>query len=188
MPNRFEEDPELYGLMFAIRRSARYHSKSAGFYHALHKISCSIAVILSSAAVSTLFTETSEIVKYLPAVVAIVSTLDLVFGFSTKYWTHSDLTRKWVALERRLVTDDNPKASEYIAERLSIEETEPSKKQVLDILCHNDLVMAYGFERDNPTEFKRNYYQIGWFTKMTAHFFSWDSYKAKSLAETQAAG
>ena len=78
--------------------------------------------------------------------VALVSSLKLVFAFAVKATQHSQFVRDFTLLEKRLRTDASEETVMAVTqERLDLEALEPPVMQVLDVLCHNDLLRAMGY-------------------------------------------
>ncbi|MDR0516875.1 MAG: hypothetical protein LBH25_07520 [Fibromonadaceae bacterium] len=81
-------------------------------------------------------------------IVAVISTISLVFGYSSREQLHNELKRKFVELEKSMIKYRNPAQktlNEITAERLSIEADEPDVVRTLDILCHNEMLAAQGY-------------------------------------------
>ena len=51
-------------------------------------------------------------------------------------------------------------------ERLNLEDLEPPVMQVLDVLCHNDLLRTMGLSG------KKDPIAVTWWQRLTAHFFN----------------
>ena len=86
-----------------------------------------------------------------PLLVTLVASLDLIVGFSHKARTHTDFIRQFTDLERKLVAPDGEQDTTVAlvhGEVLELEATEPPVLQVLDTLCHNELLRAMGHSRE----------------------------------------
>ena len=149
---RLEE--EFRKLLFGVRRSVRYHARRRRFYERIHDWVLFVAVSSGSATVvafgSELTARLPDWVKMaVPAVVTVAALADLVVGSMRKASLHSDLGRRFIALERRLVaagsSPSEPALVEATQERLAIESDEPPALRVLDTLCHNELLRAMGY-------------------------------------------
>ena len=162
---------EHHKLLFGIRRSVRYHSRRQQFYEQFHQLVIFTSVLLGSATIGifagSLAPDWPLYIKLLPAVlVTVLSAADLVIGTIQKAWKHANLCRQFIELEQELEhidIDDNVIAV-VTKKRLSIEMTEPPILKVLDTLCHNELLRAMGYERDQ-------YIKVGPLQRLCAPFF-----------------
>jgi len=135
-------------LLFNVRRSIRYHSKRAGWFEFCSKCATAFAIFFSTGSVVAITKICAELSIATSVSVALVSTISLVFGWSQREHLHADLKRKFAELEKAMVKCLNPGEkilAEMTAERLSIEEYEPKKVDVLDVICHNELCIAQGY-------------------------------------------
>ncbi len=133
------------GLLFAVRRSIRYHSRRRGFFERWHRTTSAAGIILSSAVVVAILANGSDLLAQVAAgIVAVLSAVDLVVGTGPMARTHHDLVRRFSELERRLCCEEttDETLNGVIAERLTIEVDEPPTLRVLDTLCHNELLRA----------------------------------------------
>ena len=153
---RLEE--EFRKLLFGVRRSVRYHARRRRFYERFHDRV--LLVVLSSGSASVLafgFELTgmlTDLVKSaLAAVVTVAALVDFVVGSMRKASLHSDLGRRFIALEQRLVAAGSSPSEaalvEATQERLAIESDEPPVLRALDTLCHNELLRAMGYPRSD---------------------------------------
>lgn len=159
--------PTAEDLLFGVRRSVRYHNRRRSFFDRLHTIASAMNVIFGSAAVALVVGKLHEAAVISAAIVAALSAIDLVVGFSTKARLHNDLSKRFIRLEQRLLACRKPSRAELQdlnAARLEIEMDEPPALRVLDSICHNELVRAMGAEEEN---FKK----IGLVQRLFAQFF-----------------
>ena len=161
---------EHWKLLFDIRRSVRYHTRRRRFYEGRNRLTNALAGILGSAAVVVFLSQIAEEQRYLMAVfssvVAIAAIIDLVTSTTVMARLHSDLARKFIELERKLVLMKAPAEDALIevqSSRLQIEAEEPPIYRILDILCHNELIIAQGSDRSEI-------YVVPWYKRITAHF------------------
>lgn len=103
-----------------------------------------------------------------------LSAADLVLGSSRKAWLHSDLARKFFDLEREIEKSRGDVTEALIVEmkdrRLAIEADEPPILRVLDTLCHNELMRAMGYPRDQQIP-------VGFWQRLFASFFDLQEHK-----------
>lgn len=97
-------EDRVWELLFAVRRSRRYHEHRQAFF-------------------------------------------EFWFRFSMAQ-VHSDLRRRFILLEQKIVQEPTMELiREWEAERLQIELDEPPIKQVLNGICHNEIMRAEGCEQ-----------------------------------------
>ena len=161
--------PEVsaYALDFAVAKSIRYHAKMRRFFDRLHQISVAISALTASAAVATLTVAGGDhrLALWLSAGVALVTTLDLVIGFSERARTYDGLLRRFSDLRVRLVRNPAPSAAEmraFMADRLEIEKDEPLERAVLNLICNNEELVARGFPRENEA-------RVSWWRRQCAY-------------------
>ena len=148
MENAFDD------LLFDVRRSVRYHNRRRSFYDRFHKSNTVLGLIGGSAVVATLLADRGP--DFLPlvfgAVVAISSALDLVIGSAGQARRHHDFARRYFNLEKEMVAaeprNDRKKISAWTQARLEIEAEEPPVMHVLNVICHNELCRALGYNEN----------------------------------------
>ena len=164
---------EHHNLLFGVRRSVRYHLRRRAFYERLHAGVLFLALVFGSATIATFGAELGKDwplwVKLLPAALtSVLSAADLVVGSSRKAWLHSDLARKFFDLEREIERARWQVTEELVIEitdrRLAIEADEPPVLRVLDTLCHNELMRAMGYPRDQEI-------RVDFVQRLFANFF-----------------
>lgn len=152
--------------LFGIRRSVRYHARRCAFFDTLDKASSAAGVIFGSAAIYSVTSKSPEWVSISAAVVTALSTANLVIGSVSKARDHADFVRQFTDLERRMLSTPQTEAALRAIndDRLLIELNEPRPLRVLDMLCHNELVIAQG--RD-----KKYLAKVGPLQRLCAPFF-----------------
>jgi len=156
---KVESENRLFKLLFAVRRSIRYHThrrkhfeRLAVFTNFLIIISGSMVVGFASAGVSDhrVWTITFG------ALTAILGSLDLVIGFSVKSCDYRNLARDFSQLEMQLMkvgeTPDEKNITELTNRRLEIEQNEPPVLRVLDSYCHNEMVRVTDYKTNKEAE------------------------------------
>lgn len=162
-------DDTLHELLFGVRRSIRYHNRRRRFFDGLNRWKTGLSLVFGSAAMVTILAQVDTRIPLLAsALVAVVSTIDLVIGTTAMARLHTEIARRFIDLERELTllknpTDDDLRAC--TAKRLAIEADEPPVLRVLDILCHNELLLAMGYDR---TEL----YHVPWYKRSLAHLIN----------------
>ena len=155
-------------LLFGVRRSIRYHVRRRGFFECLNTLSTAMALIFGSATIATLIgSQGTYWTLAAVGIVTITSAINLVVGSTRRAQLHWDLARKFLDLEKELISQGDlvtrDKFASLIARRLDIEADEPPKLLVLDTLCHNELMRAMGYPKDE-------YVPVKWYQRWLAHF------------------
>jgi hypothetical protein len=101
----------------------------------------------------------------------VFSTFNLVIGTVQKAQRHHDLARRFLELEQELVKgseSDEQLVRSVWAKRLQIEADEPPIHRIVDILCHNELMRAHGYD---PQTYADQYYKVGFWQRFFSPFF-----------------
>ncbi|MHB8123752.1 MAG: hypothetical protein ACYDG4_16565 [Desulfuromonadaceae bacterium] len=168
-----EAGARLYGLLFGIRRSIRYHSRRQMFFDSLYKWTQVLSLISGSATVAVVIAKYTDCAIWLAAMVAIFSAFNLIFGFSGSARLHNDLARRFSELEKRIIRDQNPSMesiASFEVDRLDIEMVEPPILKTLDLLCHNELCRALGYGEEAMAK-------VGFWGRLFAQFFDLMNHK-----------
>ena len=167
-----EQIPEQhYKLMFAARRSVRYHMHRQRFLDRISKWGSALTAIFGSATVMSLLAEQGEQggwSQYVAAATAVFAALELVFGPGRSARYHNELAREFIALEQEAlrVGSASMTAESILAlqiRRLDIEAKEPPVYRVLDAICNDEVAKAFGHSeehRSNVTWFQRLFKNI----------------------------
>ena len=90
--------------------------------------------------------------------ITILSIIDLVIGTSLAARNHYDLAKRFIGLEKNMITTKNPSDDDvtaFIAMRLEIEADEPPPLRVLSVICHNEMKRAMGYDEETFIKIKR---------------------------------
>ena len=143
------DEDELSDLLFGVRRSIRYHNHRRRFFDSLDKFTKILSAVAGSATIAAALGQSSFWTISLAAFVAIFSAINLVIGAGQAARLHSDLAKRFAALERDMVLSNaatKDQLSKFVAERLMIEAEEPPIMRVLDSQCYNELCKALGYD------------------------------------------
>ena len=100
------------------------------------------------------------------AIVA-MSVLKLKLGIGRQAGTHKQLKLAFINLREELEdADDDDVIRKIRAQRADLENSEPPAMQVLNVICHNELLVSIG--RDDPKE----RVPVSWFQHFAANLFS----------------
>ena len=170
-------DDKTYELLFAVRRSVRYHERRRRFYEIWNTITVAGAVIGGSSAVAAVFADWTILSTAFPAVVAVMAAFDLAVGTARRADRHGDLARQFIALEQDFAHGRDLEDDEYEAltrRRLAIEASEPPVLRLLDAMCHFEVLRSLGDATRHPP--------IPWLRRAASQWLSQTSY-ALSLGE-----
>lgn len=140
-------DERTYALLFAVRRSVRYHERRRRFYEAWNTATVAGGVLGGSVAATAVLAGWGEWSAAVAASVAVLSALDLAVGTGRRADRHGDFMRRFIALERQFAHGGNLEDDEYrkaVRERLAIESSEPPVLRLLDVLCHYEVLRSVG--------------------------------------------
>lgn len=166
----------LWGTWWNVQRSIRYHSYRQAFFEGFSRLVSGLNILLSSAAFASILksVEASDtgFAKCLMLILAIINTLDLVYGVAKRAWHHRELRNKFIDIEKRFLAgrryDYVTKAdlSKIEEEILGVEIDEPPIYRNLDIFVHNEMVRAY-LPKETHSD---NYSKQTWFQKLSRNF------------------
>lgn len=172
---RSREDMKTYEydvLLFGVRRSIRYHSRRQAFFEGVNRWTNFLLLLFGSGTVALAVQDRPSWILGLGLGVALVSSLKLVFAFAVKATQHAQFVRDFTLLEKRLRADDSEETVMAVTqERLDLEALEPPVMQVLDVLCHNDLLRAMGYADE------KEQVAVTWWQRRTAHFFNFGTHR-----------
>ena len=154
---------EINDALWGVRRSQRYHTARVRFFTKWERILAFLSVISGTSVVVTILSEGPAWISIsFATAIAVLQAIDLVVGIGSRARLHSDLSRRFLVLERDYIEHDLGSAR-LTARRLEIEADEPPALRWLDIICHNELSRSlYGDEA--------NTYRVGWCVRL---FSNW---------------
>lgn len=155
-----------HDLKFNIGRSIRYHKARQNFFDLLDKFTNFISILFGSSSVFVLSQQNTVLAMYLGLSLAFISSLALVFGFSTKARDHFDFAKQFTEQERRLIKGP---LSDYLLNSVedeirSIESSEPNVLRTLNDLCWNDEAEAQGVPKEELIK-------VDWYRRLFRHLF-----------------
>ena len=143
-----EVEDGRYDLLFSVRRSRRYHMHRQAFFGRFNSTFTFLTTLSGSATFASVLAESALWSAWFAAVTAIVAAMSFAGQTSTRHALHGDLARGFTALERDMMRAgeqiDVTELNEFTARRLEIEMKEPPLLRVLNIMCHNEEIMARG--------------------------------------------
>lgn len=154
-------------LLFGVRRSIRYHNHRRRHFDFINKFTTIIAALSGSATVISVLSKLGQNCTITFAViVAVMSAVDLVLGTAQKAREHNDLAKRFFDLEKAIITIKEiteEDLSRLTTQRLDIEADEPPVLQVLDCICHNELLRAMGYDQSKHVKIK-------WYQRLFRNF------------------
>ncbi|MEO6563913.1 MAG: hypothetical protein ABIN99_12860 [Nitrosospira sp.] len=164
-------EDQQYKLLFAVRRSIRYHDRRRAFFELMHRISSVFMVLLASSIFLDLLGNAVRRPAWLTTIAliaAMLGALDIIVGFARSATLHHDFKRRFIQLEIAISKSETEQALRDIEiERLRIEQDEPPVYRALDLLCHNEVAHADGVR--NPDDFAA----VKWYQSLTRHIWHW---------------
>ena len=152
-----DEHREYSKLLFAARRSVRYHMYRQRFLGQISKWGSALTAIFGSVTVMSLLATQGEqsgwnAAAWAATFTAVFSAIELVFGPGRSASQHNELARDFIALEQEAlrVGAANMTAESILVlqiRRLDIEAKEPPVYRVLDVICHNEVAKALGYSK-----------------------------------------
>lgn len=137
-----------YGLSFDVAKSMRYHAYRRKFFDNLDKLTKILVIGTGGATFISLIAEpASPIAKWFALVVAVLTAIDIIIGFSQIARLHDKLYRDFGALARtiaRTTQVDERQIAEWSERRLEIETEEPGVLDWLERCCSREEAEARG--------------------------------------------
>ena len=155
-----------HDLKFNIGRSIRYHKARQNFFDLLDKFTNFISILFGSSSVFVLSQQNTVLAMYLGLSLAFISSLALVFGFSTKARDHFDFAKQFTEQERRLIKEplSDGLLNSVEDEIRAIESNEPNVLRTLNDLCWNEEAESQGIPKEDLIE-------VHWYRRLFCHLF-----------------
>lgn len=167
---------DQYALLFAVRRSIRYHDRRRSFFERMHRLTSVLTIILAGGVLFEL-AGTGSPAKWLQVVGVVAATLaalDMVVGYSSRATQHANLRSRFADLEIFVLKEGlAPDVwQRHQLDRLAIERDEPPIYRALDLLCHNEMLQAEGFSREKAPE---HFASVNIWQRYTSHLLHWSN-------------
>ena len=165
-----------YGLLFDVRRSARYHERRRAFFESLHRLTSFFTILLAGGVLFEL-AGTGSPARWLQCIglfAAALAATDLIVGFAARATQHAGLRARFVDLEMAMArggTDETAWQAHRLA-RLAIERDEPPIYRALDLLCRNEMLQAEGFSSEQQPG---HFVQVGRWQRLTSQVWHWQN-------------
>ena len=178
MTDESEPTREYHALLFAARRSVRYHMYRQRFLDRIADWGKAATAVSGSATVATLIAE-SQWAQYTAIATAIFAALDVVFAPSRVARHHNEIARDFIGLEQNALRAGSALSQDELlklqTQRLDIEAKEPPIYRVLDAICNDELVRALG----HPDEYRSN---VTWFQRALKNIVDVQAHKIRRLS------
>lgn len=163
-------ETEYDALLFAARRSVRYHRHRERFLHRVDHLGLLLSMfgglVTAIAFVAPLPVDCAWLPLSAIGVTALGGVLGLNLGYRAR--RHDSLARDFVFLEQELLAVRSDLTSKTLLalqmRRLAIEAAEPPVYRVLDAMCHDELITALGHDPRQRTN-------VTWWQRLCRHFF-----------------
>ena len=140
---------DMHALLFAVRKSRRYHMHFELSYSRWDTFGTFLTALTGSATAAAALGAT-EWVGLLSIATAVVAAFVFSLRTTARALLHREFSQKFTALEIEIrqagESTDRATFNELLARRLEIEMKEPPPVKSVNLLCHNEEVMAGGFD------------------------------------------
>lgn len=162
----------LWGLLFDVRRSVRYHDRRCAFFEQLHRITGVLTILLAG---SVLFEiarpgDTASWLVALSVAAAVLAASDTVIGFAARAGLHRTLKQRFIGLETAILAGSGSEA-DHLRTRLAIEHDEPPIYRALDLLCYNEMLHAEGYPDSGDGAVTRS--RLSGWQRLTSQWWRW---------------
>lgn len=159
----------LHDTLFGVRKSVRYHQRRRAFFEGIATTIATLQIASSSYAVLLLLGARKDVGAALlvAGTAGLLAAVNLAVGTQRRATLHASLAQRFSTLERTMVPHEFNRCGRqetvdgFRQQRLDIEEDEPPKLRVIDVLCHNELATATG---------RGHTYPFPWWKRALGHF------------------
>lgn len=153
-------------LLFAVRRSRRYHLRREQFFSRFRFLFTFLTAAFSAAAFAAVLADSAAGV-WLAGLAASSAAIALASAPYPHALEHRELTRAFTRLEQKLRLPEPQITEAALAtlqqRRLELEVREPPTLQVLNLICHNEEVLAGGYGSEH-------FFELRWYQRLFASF------------------
>ena len=145
---------EIDNLTFEVYFSIFYHDAMRRITDRADKASKILSLVLSSGAVVALLdaVNSREVALWLAVISAVVTAISVIYGWSTRYVTYSELRARYVLLQTEIEKTPHATSEDVVrlkATRRAIEKDEPPIIHSLTVWAYNTAVDALGHDPKN---------------------------------------
>jgi hypothetical protein len=165
------DDSKVFDLLFAVRRSIRYHGRRAAWFDDLHRVTNVMAILISGVVLVEIGGGTVPgFIAVVAVVCAILAAFDMVLGYARQANAHRGLRDRFCELESKIISAGSADSlPTWLVERSQIERDEPAPYRALDLLCHNETARSIGCT--DPNDFT----SITLWQRITCHLWRWSN-------------
>lgn len=168
-----------FNILWGVQRSIRYHDRRRLFIEHILLFASVLFTSSGTASICVVWIHTDIpilIPVYLLALLLVYLNVNY-FKYNKLILLHNDLYKRFISLEKSINEIQQPTNHDiHTLEsiRLYIEADEPPVLKVLDIICHNELLRAYGYNSDKQVE-------ISELQRILANFFDYKEHTIKFM-------
>ena len=158
---------QWHALRFAARRSRRYHMRRERYFAKFHFLFGFLTTVAGSATFATILADLA-VGAWLAGLTAFFGAIELVGQPYSRAIKHRELTQAFTRLEQEMHLPETDvteaRLHDLERKRLEIEVQEPPVLQVLNLICHNEEVLAGGYGSEH-------FRKIRWYQRVIASLF-----------------
>lgn len=169
-----------HDLCWGVQRSVRYHERRQAYYIRVNSMSTAVSLVFGTSAFGLLVKGHEAIAMVCSLLVALFSLFNMVTRASEMSRRHEALRQRWCDLQARMdsskITEDSWR--DFRTARLEIEKDEPPVQRIIDAICNNDLLMAKGYDPNDPEE-ARLFREVPLLYSLSGNLIPWDAARLK---------
>jgi uncharacterized membrane protein SirB2 len=142
---------DLWNIDFGVSKSMRYHAYMRNYWDAADHWNKVLILLSGAAIVVTFLSNVHWLEPWVAGLVAFLSILDIVFGFSDHARMHNSLYRQFCYLSMEIAGTVAPKIDDiakWRAKRLEIETEETGIWEWLNRRCYREEAKARGIPKE----------------------------------------
>lgn len=146
-----ELETQWKGLLFGVRKSIRYHQYRAAFYGRVNAFVKFVTLAGGTAAAASMASSMPTLATVGGVAVVLLTLGEMTLDCGGCAGNHRSLAKQFAEIERDMIGSEITPATFtlFTRQRLQVEIAEPSARNVLDLMCYNELVRAGGFSSKN---------------------------------------
>lgn len=158
---------DRWELKFNVGVGKRYYANRRAFFDSMHYLTALGSALSGGTAFFSILNQSPTVALYASAIVAILSTSDLIVGFSTLSGENEALYRKYSGLAAK-ITRSQPttkaQVAALLAEKQEIEADEKQRLAVVETMAYNDELRFRGIV-------KSYYRKVYFYQRLYCHLF-----------------
>jgi hypothetical protein len=157
---------KVIALDFEVHKSVRYHAKRRSFFDNCNNFTRAVSAIFAAGAIVSIVGGSPVATIIVAALLATLSSIDLVIDFSRRARMYDDLYKEFSELAAKIEENsiwDDAHIRLFSAQKLRIEAKEPTVLEVLNVVCANEELEGRGYDYR---------YHVRRLQRLFRHFFS----------------